>query len=78
MALSGLLSSLTGSLSGDATTDLGLGGALRDQVAGETDETRKKRLLQMQQQRLAGMGATPATQMLFGATGGMSSAGRGY
>ena len=73
MALSDLMSRLTGS----ATTDLGLGGALRDQVAGETDEVRKKRLAQMQQQRLGGIGATPSMQMLFGADGGMAG-GRGY
>ncbi len=74
MALPDLMSRLTGS----ATSDLGLGGALRDQVAGETEEARKRRMQQMQQQRMGGMGATPATQMLFGADGGMDGAGRGY
>lgn len=57
-------------LTGSATADLGLGGMLQDQVSGETEEARKRRLAQMQQQKLAGMGATPATQMLFGSTGG--------
>jgi hypothetical protein len=67
-------------LSGNATTDLGLGGALQQQVAGLTEEERKRRMAQMQQQKLAGMGGTPATQMLFGVggmTGGLSG-GRGY
>ena len=72
-------------LSGNATDDLGLGGALQQQVAGETEEARKRRMQQMQQQKMAGMGATPATQMLFGATGGLGAGmgggmagGRGY
>ena len=64
-------------LSGSATQDLGLGGQLQEQVMGETEEQRRRRMAQMQQQKLAGMGATPATQMLFGATGG-TAGGRGY
>lgn len=53
-------------LTGSAADDLGLGGMLQGQVAGETDEERKRRIAQANQQRLAGMGGTPATQMLFG------------
>jgi hypothetical protein len=44
----------------------GLGDALGDQVAGETDELRKKRLLQQQQQQLLGPGGSAASASLFG------------
>ncbi len=60
---------------GYAAADLGLGGMLQDQVAGETEEQRKKRMLQMQQRQMMGPVGTPATQMLFG--GGLRSGGRG-
>lgn len=54
-----------------AAADLGFGGAdLASQVAGETEEQRKKRLAQLAQQRLMGTGATPATMALFGPSGG--------
>lgn len=54
-----------GSLS-SATMDLGFGGSdLVNQVAGETEEERKKRLAQLQQAR----SAFPATNMLFGNVG---------
>jgi hypothetical protein len=59
------------SLSGSATADLGLGDMLANQVAGETAEERKKRMQEMQQQKLTGMGSTPATTMLFGGSGGI-------
>jgi hypothetical protein len=50
--------------------DLGFGGSdLVNQVAGETEEERKKRLAQLQQARLTGPAAMPATNMLFGNRG---------
>lgn len=49
-----------------ATEALGLGDQLQQQVAGETEEERKKRMAQIAQQRLSGMGASPATSALFG------------
>lgn len=59
--------------SGFATADLGLGnyGAnqLSSQVAGETDEQRKRRLAQLAQQRMVGQ--SPATVALFGSRGGI-------
>lgn len=51
-----------------ASADLGLGGMLADQVKGETDEMRKKRL---QQQQIGQMGA--ANMSLFGVPGGTST-----
>lgn len=50
-----------------ATADLGLGTMLADQVAGETEEQRRKRMQEAQQQR--GFGGSPAVMSLFG-TGG--------
>jgi hypothetical protein len=41
-------------------TDLGLGSTLSQQVEGETDEQRRKRLLAQQQQRLL-PGSSPLT-----------------
>ncbi len=58
-----------------ASTDLGLGSLLTDQVAGETAEQRKKRMLELQQQKLMGPGGSPATLSLFG--GGMGAGGTG-
>lgn len=43
------------------TTPVGLGDMLQAQTADETDEERRKRLLQMQQQR---GGAQPLSQMM--------------
>jgi hypothetical protein len=52
---------------GSATADLGFGGSnLASQVAGETEEERKRRLAQLQQSRLAGPYGQPATMALFG------------
>lgn len=56
-----------------AVTDLGLGGMLTEQVAGETEEQRKKRMQMMQDQKTMGPAGSPATTALFG--GGM---GGGY
>jgi len=58
-----------------AVMDLGLGGSLRDQVAGETEEERKRRLAQMQQARLTGPSGSLAVTSLLGARGG---GGAGY
>lgn len=49
-----------------AVNDLGLGDMLRDQVGTDTEELRKKRMLQ--QQRGEQMG--PAAMSLFGGMGG--------
>jgi len=63
---------------GYAAADLGLGGMLQDQVSGETEEQRKKRMLQMQQRQMMGPAGTPATQMLFGSGLGSGGLGAGY
>ncbi len=62
----------TSGLSGFAAADLGLGDMLGQQVAGETEEERKKKMKLQQERSLTG---SPATDMLFGSTGGL---GRGY
>lgn len=49
-----------------AVSDLGLGGMLTDQVAGETEEQRKKRMAMMQDQKTMGPAGSPATMALFG------------
>ena len=54
-----------------ASTDLGLGGSLNQQVLTETEEEKKKRLALQQQQKLLG-GAGNAAQML-----GLRGAGMG-
>jgi hypothetical protein len=58
-----------------AVSDLGLGDMLGQQVAGETDEERKKRMALMQQNRLLGPAASPAVASLFGVNAGRGSAG---
>jgi len=57
-----------------AVTDLGLGTALGQQVQDETDEQRKKRLAQMQQQQMLGPSGSLAVTSLFG-PGGIPGAG---
>lgn len=52
-----------------AVADLGLGGQLSQQVAGETDEERKKRLAQIQQQQSLGPAGSLAVTSLFGPRG---------
>jgi hypothetical protein len=52
-------------LTGNASADLGLGTDLANQVNSETEEQRKKRLAQMQQQM------SPGAQSLLGASMGM-------
>ena len=61
--------------SGGASADLGLGGMLGQQVQGETDEQRKKRMAQMQQQQLLGPAGSLAVTSLFGMNGAGKSAG---
>jgi len=56
-----------------AVADLGLGGGLADQVAGETETERKKRMQQMQQQQLLGPAGSMAVTSLLGANGGKSA-----
>jgi len=68
MATPGMGSGLTGSATADL--GLGLGDMLQQQVADETEEERKKRMAQLAQRKQIGMGATAATAMLFGSTGG--------
>ncbi len=53
---------------GNAVRDLGLGGALRDQVGTETEEQRKKRMQDMGS--LMGSMGSLANYNLFGARGG--------
>lgn len=59
-----------------AASDLGmgLGDMLQDQVAGETDEQRKRRMREQQQAGLmpAGTASSPASLALFGGMGGLS------
>lgn len=52
-----------------AVTDLGLGDMLAQQVSGETEEQRKKRLAQMQQQQQLGPAGSLAVTSLFGPRG---------
>lgn len=54
-----------------ASADLGLGAGLSEQVAGETEEARKKRMAEMQQQQMLGPAGSLAVTSLFG-RGGMS------
>jgi hypothetical protein len=56
-----------------AATDLGLGDALGQQVAGETEEQRKKRMAQIQQAQLLGLSGSMAVTSLLGANGGKSA-----
>lgn len=53
-----------------AVSDLGLGGALNEQVAGETEEMRKRRMQELQDRRMMGPAGSPATLALFGGMGG--------
>lgn len=58
-----------------AASDLGLGGQLAGQVAGETEEERKKRMALMQQSKLMGASGSMAVTSLFGPGTGVSGAG---
>lgn len=57
-----------------AASDLGLGGMLDLQTREQTDELRKKKLLEAQQRGLMGPTASTAVGMLF--PGGMGGFGR--
>ena len=56
-----------------ATADLGLGGQLGEQVAGETEEARKKRMQQMQMDRALGPAGSLAVTSL-----GLGGGSAGY
>jgi hypothetical protein len=58
-------------MTGSAVLDLGLGG-LQDQVATESEEERKKRMAEMQQQKLLGPSGSLAVTNLFAPRGGTS------
>lgn len=57
-----------------AVDALGLGDALTEQVAGETEEQRRRRMQEIQQRKLMGSAYSPATASLFG--GSFGAAGR--
>lgn len=58
-----------------ASNDLGLGDMLSQQVQGETEEQRKKRMAQMQQQQQLGPSGSMAVTSLFGVSAGARGAG---
>jgi hypothetical protein len=58
-----------------ASSDLGLGDMLGQQVANETEEQRKKRMMELQQKQLMGPAGSMAVTSLFGAGGGLPGAG---
>lgn len=55
-----------------AAADLGLGGMLGQQVQDETEEQRKKRMLEMQQRNALGPDGSLAVTSLFGPRGAPS------
>ena len=61
-----------------AAADLGLGSALTQQVAGETEEERKRRLAREAQMKALGPAASPAVMSLFGSGGLQGAYGKGY
>ena len=61
-----------------AGADLGLGDQLSQQVAGETEEQRKKRMAQMQQNQMLGPSASMAVTSLFGPSAGAGGRGASY
>lgn len=63
-----MLSQISSGLSA-AAGDLGLGGMLRDQVQNETEEERRKRMAQMQEQQTLGPAGSMAVNSLFGSKG---------
>jgi hypothetical protein len=58
-----------------ASADLGLGGQLSQQVAGETEEERKKRMAEIQRQQQLGPAGSPSVTALFGVGAGVRGAG---
>lgn len=61
-----------------AAADLGLGSALTQQVAGETEEERKRRLAREAQMKALGPAASPAVMSLFDSGGSQGAYGKGY
>lgn len=57
---------------GGAADDLGLGGQLSQQVTDETEEQRKKRMAQLQEQQSLGASGSLAVTSLLGPRAGMS------
>lgn len=55
-----------------AASDLGLGDMLQQQVQGETDEQRKKRMAAQRLVQIAGPAASPAAQALFSQSYGVA------
>lgn len=53
-----------------AASDLGMGDMLSQQVAGETEEQRKKRMQEMAQRQQLGPTGSLAVTSLFGMNGG--------
>lgn len=53
---------------------LGLGDMLSQQVSGETDDQRKKRMAELQQKQQLGGSASMAVTSLFGMNGGAGAA----
>jgi hypothetical protein len=58
-----------------AGESLGLGDMLSQQVSGETEEQRKKRMAQLQQQQQLGPAGSMAVTSLFGVSAGARGAG---
>lgn len=58
-----------------ASSALGLGDQLAQQVAGETEDARKKRMGQLQQNQLLGPAQSMAVTSLFGPMGGGGAGG---
>ena len=61
---------MPGNMSLGVASDLGLGGQLSQQVQDETDEQRRKRMLDAQQNSLLGPASSLAASALFGGTNG--------
>lgn len=58
-----------------ASADLGLGDMLSQQVASETEEQRRKRMLEAQQRQQLGPTGSLSVTSLFGMQGGKPGAG---
>ena len=58
-----------------AAGDLGLGDMLSQQVKGETEDERKKRMAALQQQQSLGPAGSMAVTSLFGPAAGAQNAG---
>jgi hypothetical protein len=61
---------MPGNMSLGVASDLGLGGQLSQQVQDETDEQRRKRMLDAQQNSLLGPASSLAASALFGGVNG--------